>query len=477
VLDFGLARVYAKRDMMRMAATNEWRVLAVLYCLLLPALLSADGGFFEYDVELARWRQVAEKQQTCFINYHDGYENMLLAVKLDSFHSTKAVWIFPVPASPDNVAIDVVPELPEFDGSNVRDLARQSIARMFSVMAMSQIYPLAFMRELPSISIYDEGYRGAGGGGVVYAGAAPGIEVHEHIEKLGLITELITARDRDAPYAYLKEKGLDLPDDARAILGEYVGADYSFVISWISDTARFQRDTDDEWTDERAIKQVALSIAFSADSIYFPLRLTSIYGSERVPIVINVLGYVTPDFYGSLKAYAKTNCCVEDDYSVHPDLRAFLNDRDYLSHLRYTAIEISAPAKFLTQDLFIRDVPPRGVWFSDWLRRSALLVGLLVFAVASLLASALSTLAVFLRDPSSRRTFTWIGLWNFLTLIGVVVAVIRIPNRSPDAGGASQSASAAQRPSSVRRLLYVVLFSAFFFAIIWQLAAILRALT
>jgi hypothetical protein len=454
---------------------DNGRTFLVSLLLLLPCCrLTADGGFFA--LQDARWRQVSEKQQTCFINYSAGYENMLLAVKLDSFHSTKAVWVFPVPASPDQVAIDVVPELPEFDGSDVRKLARQSIARVFSVLAASQIYPLAFMRELPGISIRDGGY-GMAPGSLGFMGAAGGIEVHERIEKLGLTTELITARDRDAPYDYLKTKGLDLPDEARAILGEYVGADYSFVVSWISDTARFQRDSADEWTDERAIKQVALSVAFRADSIYFPLKLTSLYGSERIPIVINVLGYVTPELHGSLKPYTKTNCCVAEDYNVGSDVRSFFNNRDYFPRLRYTAVEINAPAKFLTQDLIFHDTPPRGVRFSDWLHRSALLAGLLVFAVVSVLASALSALVVFLRDPSSRRTFTWLGLWNFLTLVGVAVAVIHAPSRSPDRDSASPLAPAGRRPSSVRRLLYVVLFSVLFFAIIWELSVVLRALT
>lgn len=454
------------------------RAAARAFCLLAPllgGLLFADGGFFAFRD--SRWREVLEKQQTCFISYNAGYENMLLAVKLDSFHSTKAVWIFPVPSSPGQVAIDVVPELPEFDGSDVRKLARQSIARVFSVLAASQIYPLAFMRELPGFSMHDGGYGDGAAGSLGFMGGGSDIDVHERIEKLGLTTELITARDRDAPFDYLKTKGLDLPDEARVILGEYVGADYSFVVSWISDTARFQRDSGDEWTDERAIKQVALSVAFRTDSIYFPLKLTSLYGSERVPIVINVLGYVTPELYGGLKPYAKTNCCVEEDYNVGSEVRSFFNDRDYFARLRYTAVEINAPAKFLTQDLIIQNVPPRGVRFSDRLYRSALPVGLLVLAVVSLLASALSALVVFLRDPSSRRTFTWLGLWNFLTLVGVAVAVILVPNRSPDQGSASRPASAGLRPSSVRRLLYIVLFSVLFFAIIWQLAAILRALT
>jgi hypothetical protein len=324
--------------------------------------------------------------------------------------------------------------------------------------------------------MHDDGY-GMAPGSVGFMGAAGGIEVHERIEKLGLTTELITAQDRDAPYDYLKKKGLDLPDDARAILGDYVGADYSFVVSWISDTTRFQPDSANESTDERTIKQVALSVAFRTDSIYFPLRLTSVYGSERVPIVINVLGYVTPELYGSLKPFAKTNCCVEEDYNVRSEERSFFGNRDYFRRLRYTAVEINAPAKFLTQDLIFHDVPPRGVRFSDWLHRSALLAGLLVFAVVSLLASALSALVVFLRDPSSRRTFAWLGLWNFLTLVGVAVAVIHAPSRSPDQDSASQPAPADRRPSNVRRLLYVVLFSVLFFAIIWELSAVLRALT
>jgi hypothetical protein len=56
-------------------------------------------------------------------------------------------------------------------------------------------------------------------------------KMDEHIEKMGLTTELIGTKEGNALYIYLTGKGLDLPSDSKAILDEYVGKDYSFVVS------------------------------------------------------------------------------------------------------------------------------------------------------------------------------------------------------------------------------------------------------
>ena len=453
---------------------NDGRAFLLSSCMVLMLFcgqLVADGGFFAF--EQSRWPQVAEKQQTCFINYRDGYENMLLAVKLDSFHSTKAAWIVPVPAGPDKVAIDVIPELPEFYGNSVHELARQSITQMFSVMALSQVYPIAFMYTLRDVFPRTE-HREYEVGAVAGLGYAGGVDVYEHIEKLGLTTELITARDRDAPYAYLKEKGLVLPDEARAILGEYVGEDYSLVVSWVSDTNRFLPDTNDEGWNWRTVKQVALSVRFPAEDIFFPLKLTRIYGRLRVPMVINVLGYVTPRLFDALRPFTKADCNLRDRYDVGSALLPFFNDRDYVEDLRYTKITIDAPAKLLTEDLRISNTPPLRAVCADRVHHSIGLLAVIGFLFASLVAGAVAATAAFRDDPALRAKFTWLGLLNVATLAGVIVGAVLVRDAKPDT---SSTLRLGLPNRAVRKAVYLLVFTLVFMGIGLLATALLRLVT
>jgi hypothetical protein len=450
---------------------NRRVFLVSLWLFLLCGHLNADGGFFAF--ENARWRQVSEKQQTCFINYNAGYENMLLAVKLDTFHSTKAAWIFPVPAGPDSVTIDVISELPEFYGRNVQELARQSIARMFSVMALSQVYPIAFMYTLRDVFPRAEHHEFEIGA-IPAMGSAGGVDVYEHIEKLGLTTELITARDRDAPYAYLKAKGLDLPEKAGAILGEYVGEDYSLVVSWMSDTNRFLPDTNDEEWDWRTVKQAALSVRFPAKDIFFPLKLTRVYDRLRVPMVINVLGYVTPRLFDALRPFTKVDCNLQDRYDVGPALLSFFNDRDYVENLRYTKITIDAPAKLLTEDLRVSNSPPLRAACADRVHHLIGLLAVVGFLAASLLAGAVAATAAFREDPALRAKFTWLGLLNVATLAGVIVGAVLVRDAKTDS-------NLTVRPGlptrAVRKAVYLLVFTLVFMGIGLLATALLRLLT
>ena len=56
---------------------------------------------------------------------------------------------------------------------------------------------------------------------------------------MGLTSELITAKHDVALYTYLANKGLELPVESMAVIEGYIGQEYSFVVSWISDVEEF----------------------------------------------------------------------------------------------------------------------------------------------------------------------------------------------------------------------------------------------
>src|SRR4030042_1452810 len=60
-----------------------------------------------------------ETAQVAAINYENGREKLLLAVKLGELTSGPVVWIVPVPARASEVTIDVCQEFPQFYGEDV----------------------------------------------------------------------------------------------------------------------------------------------------------------------------------------------------------------------------------------------------------------------------------------------------------------------------------------------------------------------
>ncbi|MDY6966144.1 MAG: hypothetical protein SVM80_09300 [Halobacteriota archaeon] len=120
--------------------------ILVLFILLSPVffpLVSADGTLLVYDYDMELWGLQDEDQQYCFINYENGFENMLLSVVVSDFHGEKAVWIFPVPAKPDETVIDIIKGSPRPHSYDVKERADETISDVFYYMRLTQLYTIS----------------------------------------------------------------------------------------------------------------------------------------------------------------------------------------------------------------------------------------------------------------------------------------------------------------------------------------------
>jgi len=310
---------------------SSFIVLFVLSLFVFIQPVSADGMIHIYDPDMYRWGLVNENQQLTAINYENGFQNMILSVDVTEMRGEKAVWLFPVPAKPDKIAIDVIKGFPRLWGYDVKERTDDTISGTFSVMRLSQVYTFPFM-----FMFY--GYRDA-----MPSGLKEGVTIHEQIEKMGLTTELISAKEGNTLYNYLTNKGLDLPFDSKSILDEYVGKEYSFVVSWISDVEKFKQESATTDMYGRTINTIGVSITFPTDKIYFPLKPTSVYGSTRVPILIYVMDHVTPELYPEIRQESQVNYFVQDYYTVSPEFSSFFNGKTTIQDLKYTKIKMILP--------------------------------------------------------------------------------------------------------------------------------------
>ena len=401
--------------------------IVLLFSLFIPAVF-ADGFIHIYDKDM--WNLFNEKQQFCAINYKDGFQNMILTVDTgQELTGEKAVWIFPVPAKPDNTVINIVKGFPKLRGYDIQDKADESISNVFMAMRATQVYtfPVLLTMYTGRISAFNKGLDSLGG-----------VTVHESIEKMGLTTELVSAVDGSSLTNYVTSKGLNLPESSRSILDEYTGQEYSFVISWISDIEKFKQEQREEYLEVWTGNSIGVFITFPTDKIYYPLKPTSIYGYKRVPAVIYVLDYVQPELYDGIKTDTEVNYFFENRLSAPEELRDFFAGYDlepstYYSRdgqkqgftvedVKYTKIKVNPPSKFLTQDLWMQVSTPLKVKAADFANRFGLLYGLIFFILCSCLASLFSGMIIFRDRPISKIKFALFGLWNFLTLIGFSIA-------------------------------------------------------
>ncbi|RLI87773.1 MAG: hypothetical protein DRO76_01810, partial [Candidatus Altiarchaeales archaeon] len=378
-------------------------------------------------------------------------------------HGEKAVWIFPVPAKPDKTVIDIIKGFPRLLwGYDVKEKTDDAVSIAFSVMRMSQVYTFPFM-------LFSR-YTSMG------IGIEEGITIYEHIEKMGLTTELVTAEDGSAFYNYLTNKDLDLPSGLKSILEDYIGKEYSFVVSWISDVEKFKQESAIRDRYGRLINVVGVSISFPTDEIYFPLKPTSVYGSQKIPILIYVMDHVTPKLYLEIKNYVQVNYFIDKYYYVPKELSPFFNGKKEIENLNYTKIKIDAPSRYLTEDLWIKDSAPADVVLADFIKRSVWLWGIIFFILSSCLASMFAGVIAFRKDQPSKKKFALFGLWNFLTLIGFWIASLFLRTKKLKPELEQQLKSQGIVVWDNRKILFVFLFTVFFLVITFVFQIVLQSI-
>jgi hypothetical protein len=117
----------------------------------LPRSVLANGMVIRRDLYLDpygnRWDYSGETNQQAFINYDKGWQKMIITIGLeeDKNSSSSAVWLFPVPSNPEKIAIDVVKELPDFQGYEISNKAKSNVFYARKHLFETQLYPVPFL--------------------------------------------------------------------------------------------------------------------------------------------------------------------------------------------------------------------------------------------------------------------------------------------------------------------------------------------
>lgn len=493
------------------------KFLIVIVMLLLCPVPSAlaDGIILP---PIPPYHPIEENEQIAAINYQDGLQKMIIAVNFNMKNISQAVWIFPVPAKPERVAIDVVESFPYLYGSEIVEGAKYSVDPIIKATTITQLYPLIyfwFLEGIEPIYYLTEPLMALAAYGKGYVE----VTVHERLEKGGITTEVITAETGDALYNYLQGKGLNLTKGSIPVLDSYIGMEYTFVVSWVSSKEEGEkfycreeqrnvevcytlyspvcgsdgitypndcmacRNPSVEWYTMGECeyphkpyysRQPGIFITFPTDKIYYPLLPTSVYGSKKIPIRIYLLDFVTPEIFSEIKSYTTVNYYTQEYYGYPrkvyesiPDFERYHSLKDFYGNVEvkgYTKVEINAPSKYFTQDLWFKDRAPAKVSYANLIYSSfsehPLISGIALVLLISALTGAVTGLLVF----REAKRFAIIGLTNIFSIIGLAIAIAFTRTRKIDESIKKRLRKEGLIAITVdkRKIVFIILFSIFF---------------
>jgi hypothetical protein len=413
---------------------------------------AADGGIFVVHQD---YFYVEEDSQFGVIDHADGIQSLFISVSFAWQESSKTAWIFPVPSDPNRVEASIVDGDVSFAGTDIVESARDEVVE--AAQEFTAGYCLSFA--LPWFMSMMTASSSVGWGTVGYPDVrdrtlGTGVTVYSHVEMEGLIVEVIAAKEGEGIYHYLAGNGLHMSEGAVPQLDEYVQDEFSFVVTWIEETGT-------------TLREPGVIVRFPTDEMYYPLKLTSVYGDHEVPMKVIVTGHVSPKVYWDILPHTEVSYYEgsvsggasygERDSPAGQEMESFVDAIRDRWDGEFTVIELSAPSKAFTEDLWISsDVPPKVPYAvaAEILFGSAEIVTFfLIFLVLSPFIGIAVGAKVF--GPGKEYISAAMGLSNLVGILGLLVFAF--------------SFRLGNEISVKQGLSFVVLFSIAFYAAVMML--------
>ncbi|MGC9003523.1 MAG: hypothetical protein ACP5KZ_02310 [bacterium] len=393
------------------------------YLVLFTASLFADGMALVYDPK--GWVLGPEERQLAMIKHEDGMETLALGVSLIETGTRKKVWLFPLPASPEKIALDVVDKHPEISGVDIYLSADRNLRKIGWFLACTQLYTIpAYLFARASERLFISPYLYEGPRKPFGMMGGPGVEVYEHIEKYGVTTELVTAKSGSALYLYLKGKGLNIKRGEVPVLDSYIGKDYCFVLCWVNPEK-------ENWAERlpSGYRDLSVLVIFPSDKIYYPLLPTSVYGGKIIPIYITIIGYLSPS-----QLPVRLNKFIDIHYHLAYRWDWVVSQyffKGKSGRFIYTVLNLNAPSRLYTDDLWMSTtLPPKKISWAEWVVERPLLIALplhfFLSVICAIVAGVLS-----LKQFKNPLKLALLGMANFFSIIGLIFALAYTRTRKP----------------------------------------------
>ena len=202
--------------------------------------------------------------------------------------------------------------------------------------------------------------------------------------------------------------------------------------------------------------QRGVFVTFPTKDIYFPLLPTSVYGSKIVPATLRIIGHVSPKVFQDIKSYTKTEYYVDNYASFADDLKNFYSGQN--QNIKYTKIEINAPSKFLTDDLWINNQAPIKTYYSTFVAKNPITSAIILLILSSIMAGILAGMFIFRELRKNIVKLGLIGLSNCLSIFGLLITTVLVGTKNKNESVEPLLAEIKQKKYFWKRRLATILF-------------------
>lgn len=375
---------------------------------ILPAAVLADGKAFLYD--RSGIRPLDQNEQIAAIHHRDGVQRMLIAINVDLEDSEDGLWIFPVCGTPDETKLDLVDQFPDFRGTDVRKRAGQDIRMLMALVRATQLYPCP-PDLLPSLARH-RGLNDA---------------VHTSVEKWGIRAVTVSPLSAAELAAFLRAERPGVKAEDLAGFEPYFCDEYVLVVAWLASRERFEEEFPDFEADPYRApggRWPCLLVEFPTDQAFYPMRPTATYGDLEMRVRLYVLGYVEPqtdpafarildvDHYEqrwlSQKLPVEFLAGLPRERIPYTRVTTWTVARNFIDDLRFAPVDLPG----LAYAEHVRSLTTPALQAASWF----VVVGVLAY-----LSGGVAGLLVFRRWGRPAL----LGLWNWLTLLGLGLALHR----------------------------------------------------
>ncbi len=131
-----------------------------------------------------------------------------------------------------------------------------------------------------------------------------------------------------------------------------------------------------------------------------------------------------PKVFQDIKSYTKTDYYI-DSYVIFADyLKTFYSVQN--KNIKYTKIEVNAPSKFLTADLWISNFAPIKTYYSTFIAKHPAISAILLLIIISLITGILTGWIIFKALRKNILKLGLIGLSNCLSLFGLLITTVLV---------------------------------------------------
>lgn len=326
---------------MRLNCVCSWCVIAIMAAG--AGVTRADGCILS---KLGVY--VPERAQFAFVEWSNGSERLFVSTQAVP-HAGPTVWLVPIPAPPDKIVVDPISTFPIVFGDElVIEKAKNFLMMTTVATAVLDILPMAPM----IIAATAIGTQASTTFSNVATSLDGGVIVHQHIEKLGMTVEVVTAESPKALNDYLHRHGFETDAERIEAIRPYIEGPYSLICGWLTDPAR--------------VEARSLRVDFPSPEIFYPLRPTSVY---RTPVdaVVYVRGWAMPaQNSGQMPRCRYLRGRVTDmPVSTLGENHLWKNIDYRLPEEKLTRIEIGRQASMWTEDLRLAVGAPSAVAVAD----------------------------------------------------------------------------------------------------------------